>query len=150
MITKRWVTVPCFRYLWAFKISKGTLWQIFYSWLCTCFLSHFLYPWNKVFLKITPNYVCFPSVAPFLSYVKHKSVLKQDIWCIFSAHMEAWLNSLIVKQSEGLPKGIIRTALPTQKTSGQASVLLATEMWSMMFGRPSQADDLTIIPGRGK
>lgn len=43
-----------------------------------------------------------------------------------------------------------RTALPTQKTSGSVSVLLATEMPLMTLGRPSQTDDLKMIPVAGR
>lgn len=38
------------------------------------------------------------------------------------------------------------TALPTQKASGNTSVLLVTEMPSTMLGRPSHTEDLTMIP----
>lgn len=75
--------------------------------------------------------------------------ITHKIDCAF-AHIKARLNCLTVERGEALSKGIVHTALPTQKTSGQTSVLLATEMRSMMFGRPSQTDDLTMIPGGGK
>jgi hypothetical protein len=45
---------------------------------------------------------------------------------------------------------IIHTALPTQNTSGHMSLLLATLIPLTRLGRPSQMDDLTMIPGGDK
>jgi hypothetical protein len=49
-------------------------------------------------------------------------------------------------QEKVLDVVIIRTALPTQNTSGHTSLLLATLIPLTRLGRPSQMDDLTMIP----
>ena len=91
-----------------------------------------------MFYTVTCTSLIMTSTS-FLSYAKSpEQRVRPDVM--------HWLN--VFPDCESV-KGVIRTALPTQKTSGSTLVLLATEMPSTMSGRPSQMDDLTMIPAKG-